>query len=131
MKKSALLTAVGSALLLSACASTGKIAPAYVNPTNYQTLSCDNLSGEVRRVSVLASQTQQEQSSLSATGLGIGITGGRHGIYPTISFGVGKGSNTDTKTARLSKLYGEHDAMVLAGRKKGCAFAQNIKIYGE
>lgn len=130
MKKSALLTAVGSALLLSACASTGKIAPAYVNPTNYQTLSCDNLSEEVRRISVLASQTQQEQSGLSATGLGIGITGGRHGIYPTISFGVGKGSDNN-KTARLSKLYGEHDAMVLAGRKKGCAFAQNIKIYGE
>lgn len=131
MKKSAILTVMGSALLLTACASTGKIAPQYVNPSIYQAQSCESLSDEIRRISLLAEQTKQENSGLSATGLGIGITGGRHGIYPTISFGVGKGSNANNKTARLSKLYGEHDAMVLAGRKKGCAFAQNIKIYGE
>lgn len=129
MKKSALLTAVGSALLLSACASTGKIAPAYVNPTNYQTLSCDNLSGEVRRVSVLASQTQQEQSSLSATGLGIGITGGRHGIYPTISFGVGKANSTNNSNIGLA--LGEKDAIVQSARLKHCSFANSVKLSTE
>lgn len=131
MKKFALLTAVGSALLLSACASTGKIAPSYVNPANYQAQSCDHLAEEVRRIGLLANQTKQEKSGLSSTGLGIGITGGRHGIFPTISFGVGTGGSSSDKTTRLAKLYGEHDAMVVAGRKKGCAFAQTTKIYGE
>lgn len=118
--------------LLAACASTGKIAPAYVNPNNYQTQSCENLSEEVRRVTTLAKQTEQEQTSLSSTGLGIGIVGGSGGIYPSISFGVGTGNqNNNSKKARLSKIYGEHDAMIVAARKKGCEFANHIKIYGE
>lgn len=64
--------------------------------------------------------------------MGIGITGGRGGIYPSISFGVGTGSSTRAaRNNTLARLYGEHDAMVIASRQKNCAFAQNIKIYGE
>lgn len=130
MKKLSLIAVGIGSLLLSACASTGKIVPTYVNPTNYQNQNCDSLSEEVRRISVLAAQTEQQQTSLSSTGLGIGIAGGSNGIYPTISFGLGTG-NGNSKKAKLAKLYGEHDAMVIAARKKGCGFATQLKIYGE
>lgn len=51
---------------------------------------------------------------------------------PSISVGAGLGGGTkQAKTNTLAKLYGEHDAMVVAARQKGCAFAQHIKIYGE
>lgn len=73
-----------------------------------------------------------QNTKLSATGIGIGLVGGRGGIYPSISVGAGLGGGTkQAKTNTLAKLYGEHNAMVVAARQKGCAFAQHIKIYGE
>lgn len=131
MKKT-LIALTAAALTLTGCATTGNIAPQYVSPNNYAAHDCAYLQSEVARVSTLAEKTQNQQTSLSSTGLGIGIAGGRGGIYPTISFGVGSGSSTRAaRTNTLAKLYGEHDAMVIAARQKNCAFAQNIKIYGE
>lgn len=132
MTRTAFFAILGLPLLLTACATThkGSITPQYINPTTYQHQSCDGLSEEIRRVSVLAEQTEKQQTPLSATGVGIGIAAGRGGIYPTISLGIGKGAGSHKK-ATLSKLYGEHDAMVIAARQKGCAFAKTIKIYGE
>lgn len=132
MKKSALLTVVGSALLLSACATTKGITPQYINPTAYDAHTCQSLEQEIARVSRTAAATEKQQVGLSSTGLGIGISAGRGGIYPTISFGVGQSSGaTSSKKATLAKLYGEHDAMVLNARQKGCAFAGGMKVYGE
>lgn len=119
------------ALLLAGCTTTGSIAPQYVSPDKYSSKSCDELSYEINRVSQLATAKEKEQSGLSASGVGIGIAGGRHGIYPTISFGVGKSNSTNNKKNALSTLYGEHDAMVLAARQKNCTYAHQIKIYGE
>lgn len=127
LKSSALIL---SALALSACATTKGIAPQYINPTTYANHSCQSLAQEIERVSKVASQTEKQQSGLSASGIGVGIAAGRGGIYPTISFGVGQ-STSNQKKATLSKLYGEHDAMVVSARQKGCAFADSIKIYGE
>lgn len=120
-----------AALLLAGCAITSSIAPQYVSPDKYSSKSCEELSYEINRVSQLAAAKEKEQSGLSATGVGIGIAGGRHGIYPTISFGVGKSNSTNNKKNALSALYGEHDAMVLAARQKNCTYAHSIKIYGE
>lgn len=86
-----------AALLLAGCATTSSIAPQYVSPDKYSSKSCDELSYEINRVSQLAAAKEKEQSGLSATGVGIGIAGGRHGIYPTISFGVGKSNSANNK----------------------------------
>lgn len=124
--------ALAAAALLTGCASTGNIAPQYVNPSNFQAYSCDQLQAEVDRVGALVKQTQKQQVGLSASGIGIGITGGRGGIYPSISFGVGAGNTQRAaKNNALAKLYGEHDAMIIAARQKSCAFAAGVKIYGE
>ncbi|WP_294035195.1 hypothetical protein [uncultured Moraxella sp.] len=130
--KALFIGAATAALVLTGCASTGKVAPQYVNPTTYQNYDCTALQSEVNRVTALVEQTQNQQVGLSASGVGIGLTGGRHGIYPTISLGMGTGSSQKTaKQNALSRLYGEHDAMIVAARQKGCAFAQGVKIYGE
>lgn len=122
---------LATSLLLSACVSK-TIAPSYVNPSLYHSHSCQSLAEEIRRIESLAAATQQQNTPLSATGIGIGITGGRHGIYPTISMGVGSQSGAiNAKKEKLATLYGQHDAMVIAGRQKGCTFARQIKIYGE
>lgn len=119
-------------LALTGCATTGNIAPQYVSPTNYASHDCAYLQSEVERVTALSEKTKNQQTSLSSTGIGIGIAGGRGGIYPTISFGLGSGtSNRAARTNSLARLYGEHDAMIIAARQKNCAFAQNVKIYGE
>lgn len=119
-------------LALAGCATTGNIAPKYVNPSQYAGHDCISLQNEINRISQAASDLEKRNIGLSATGVGIGIVGGRHGIYPSISFGVGSGSNARAaKRNELSSLYGEHDAMVIAARQKNCQFAQNIKIYGE
>lgn len=130
MKQFTPLIIASLSLALTACA-TKTIAPSYVNPNIYHTHSCQSLSDEIRRIESLAHATEQQNVPLSSTGLGIGIAGNRHGIYPTVSLGVGTGNGSQAKKEKLAKLYGEHDAMVLAGRQKGCGFAHNIKIYGE
>lgn len=131
MMKKFMIAAV-SAVALAGCATTGNITPQYVNPNMYHSYDCTQLQSEVRRVTTLVERAQNEQIGLSASGIGIGVTGSRHGIYPSISWGVGTNSRQRTaKKETLSRLYGEHDAMILAARQKQCAFAQGVKIYGE
>ncbi len=119
------------ATTLVGCATTKNIAPQYINPANYQNYDCQTLHSEVTRITKLADDTKNQRTSL-ATGIGVGIAGGRGGIYPTISIGTGIGSGQrQAKKNTLAKLYGEHDAMIVAARQKKCAFADGIKIYGE
>lgn len=128
MKKAVLLTMVA---VLAGCVSTGNITPQYINPTTYQGHDCQTLQSEVARIGKLVEDTKKQNVSL-ATGVGIGVTAGRGGIYPTISIGTGVGSSQrQAKINTLSRLYGEHDAMVLMARQKQCAFVQGIKVYGE
>ncbi|UTO04605.1 hypothetical protein NKT77_08830 [Moraxella sp. FZLJ2107] len=130
--KALIFGAAAAAVVLTGCASTGKVAPQYINPNTYQSYDCQSLQSEVSRITKLVEQTQNQQVGLSASGIGIGLTGGRHGIYPSISLGMGAGSGQRAaKQNTLSRLYGEHDAMVVSARQKGCAFAQGMKIYGE
>lgn len=120
-------------VILTGCTTfNNKITPQYVNPSAYQNMHCNQLQAEVNRITNLVEQTQKQQVGLTTTGIGIGLTGNQYGIYPTISLGMGT-SNTQksSKNSTLAKLYGEHDAMIIAGRQKSCAFVKNIKIYGE
>ncbi|OOS08369.1 hypothetical protein SAMN02745664_11625 [Moraxella cuniculi DSM 21768] len=127
-----LLAALIASGVLTGCATTGNIAPQYVNPTTYQNYNCEQLQSETARIGALVEKTKKQQLSLSSTGIGIGLAGGRHGIYPTISLGMGTGSGQRAaKNNALAKLYGEHDAMIVAARQKNCSFAEGVKIYGE
>lgn len=128
---SAFLALTASAALLSSCASTGNISPQYIPPSNYQSYNCSALGQEYNRINTYVKQAQQQQSTLSTTGVGVGVSAGRWGISPNISFGVGKSGNTQARDAKLSRLYGERDAVVQSARLKQCDFANGLKIYGE
>lgn len=116
---------------LSGCASTGNVTPQYVPPSTYQNYDCQALAQEYNRVNRYAEAARNKQSTLSASGVGVGISAGRWGISPNISFGLGKSNNTKARDAKLSRLYGERDAIVQSARIQRCSFANGIKIYGE
>lgn len=116
---------------LAGCASTGNITPQYVPPSTYQSYDCQTLNQEYNRVNRYVAAARNEQSTLSSTGVGVGVSAGRWGISPNISFGVGKSNNTKARDAKLSRLYGERDAIIQSARVKRCGFATGIKIYGE
>ena len=125
-----LLATVG-VFALSGCASTGNVTPQYVPPSTYQNYDCQALSQEYNRVNRYVEAARNEQSTFAASGVGVGISAGRWGISPNISFGVGKSNNTKARDAKLSRLYGERDAIVQSARIQRCSFANDIKIYGE
>lgn len=125
------MVAISALLILAGCSAKSAITPQYINPSNYSHHSCDTLAQEIQRIKTLTASHEKQSATLAATGVGIGITGTRHGIYPTISFGVGKSHDNSQKQHTLSRLYGEHDAMVMAARQKNCPFAHSLKIYGE
>lgn len=125
-----LLAAVGI-FGLSGCATSGNLTPQYVPPSTYQNYDCQSLAQEYNRVNRYVDATRNEQSTLSTSGVGVGISAGRWGISPNITFGVGKSGNTQGRDAKLSRLYGERDAIIQSARMQRCSFANGIKIYGE
>lgn len=126
----AMLAAV-SALTLAGCASTGNITPQYIPPSTYQNYDCNGLNQEFIRVNRYIEATQKQQSGFSTSGVGVGVSAGRWGISPNITFGVGRNNNNQGRDAKLSRLFGERDAIVQNARMKRCSFANGIKIYGE
>ncbi|ALF59392.1 hypothetical protein [Psychrobacter urativorans] len=127
----ATLLATAGIFGLTGCASTGNITPQYVPPNTYQSYDCQALNQEYVRVNRYVDATRKEQSTLSTSGVGVGVSAGRWGISPNISFGVGKSGNTQARDAKLSRLYGERDAIIQSARIQRCGFANGIKIYGE
>ena len=129
--RTATLLAATGILALSGCASTGNVTPQYVPPSTYQNYDCQALGQEYNRVNRYVEAARNEQSTFAASGVGVGIAAGRWGISPNISLGVGKSNNTKARDAKLSRLYGERDAIVQSARIQRCSFANSIKIYGE
>ena len=127
----ATLLATAGVFGLSGCASTGNITPQYVPPSTYQGYDCQALNQEYNRVNRYVDAARNEQSTLSASGVGVGVSAGRWGISPNISFGVGQSNNTKARDVKLSRLYGERDAIIQSARIQRCSFANGVKIYGE
>ncbi len=125
------LLATAGIFSLSGCATSGNLAPQYVPPSTYQSYDCQALAEEYNRVERYVEATQKQQSTLSATGVGVGVSAGRWGISPNISFGLGKSNDSRARDAKLSRLYGEADAIIQSARIQRCSFANGIKIYGE
>ena len=116
---------------LSGCATSGNLTPQYVPPSTYQGYNCESLAQEYNRVQRYVEGASKQRSSLSTSGVGVGISAGRWGISPNITFGVGQSNDNKARDAQLSRLYGERDAIVQSARIQRCSFANNLKIYGE
>ena len=121
----------GSMLMLSGCATTGNVSPQYIPPSNYQGYDCPSLSQEYNRIQSYINTESKNYSGLTTTGVGVGVSAGRWGISPNINIGVGKSNNNAARDAKLSRLFGERDAVVQAARMKQCTFAAKLKVYGE
>ncbi|EPF69928.1 hypothetical protein [Acinetobacter rudis] len=126
MKAINLALVAGGVVLLSACATTVK--PTYVSPTQYQSLTCAQLSEEFNRIQTYINNGVQP-AKRTGMGVGLGVGGGYGrggwGIGPTISVNMGQSSNT--KNTELSRLYGQQDALSQAAQFKNCAFVPKRK----
>ena len=63
--------------------------PEYVSANNYQSYDCVALANEYTRVNQYIDANANQRTGLQASGIGIGVSGNRHGIYPTVSVGLG------------------------------------------
>ena len=113
--------------LLSACATTVK--PTYVSPTQYQAMSCSQISGEFYRIQDYINNGVQP-AKRTGVGVGLGLGGGwgrgGWGFGPSISVNMGQSSNT--KNTELSRLYGEQDALSQAAQFKNCPYVPKRQV---
>ena len=115
MKK---LVLVGLMVLISACTT---VKPSYVSPAQYQSWNCMQLQTEYNRIGQYINagiETPKRTGMGVGWGLGGGWGRGGWGFGPTVSVNLGQSSNT--KRTEKSKLLGQQDAIVQAGRFKGC-----------
>lgn len=119
MKRLYWMPVLAASMLLGACASTVK--PAYVSPTQYQSLNCQQLQAEYNRIQQYIDngvQTPKRTGVGVGVGLGGGWSKGGWGFGPSISVNMGQSMNT--KNTELANVLGQQDAIVQAARFKGC-----------
>ena len=119
MKRLYWLPVLATTLFLGACAST--VTPAYVSPTQYQSLNCQQLQAEYNRIQHYIDNGVQTPKR-TGVGVGVGLGGGwgkgGWGVGPSISVNMGQSMNT--KNTELANVLGQQDAIVQAAKFKGC-----------
>ena len=124
MKRLYWMPVLAASMLLGACASTVK--PAYVSPTQYQSLNCQQLQAEYNRIQQYIDNGVQTPKR-TGVGVGVGLGGGwgkgGWGFGPSISVNMGQSMNT--KNTELANVLGQQDAIVQAARFKGCPIIVN------
>ena len=119
MKRLYWMPVLAASVLLGACASTVK--PAYVSPTQYQSLNCQQLQAEYNRIQQYIDNGVQTPKR-TGVGVGVGLGGGwgkgGWGFGPSISVNMGQSMNT--KNTELANVLGQQDAIVQAAKFKGC-----------
>jgi hypothetical protein len=110
------VTALSIAAALSSCASKPQdIEAAYVSPTLYESLTCDQLREEATAVSaraIAASGAQQKKADNDAVAVGVGVVI----FWPALFFAKGDGATA----AEVSRLKGEMKAIEMASLKNNC-----------
>ena len=119
MKRLYWMPVLAASMLLGACAS--KVKPAYMSPTQYQSLNCQQLQAEYNRIQQYIDNGVQTPKR-TGVGVGVGLGGGwgkgGWGFGPSISVNMGQSMNT--KNTELANVLGQQDAIVQAARFKGC-----------
>lgn len=125
MKRS-IAAALCAAMTVTACASSpDDIQGQYVSPLQYQSLTCEQIEGELRgisdRVATLTGQQRRRASQDKwATGVGLVI------FWPALFF-LMRGDKAD----ELARMKGEYEALVAAGQQKNCAATQEAATAAE
>jgi hypothetical protein len=107
---------VALAAFTSACATApSSITASYVSPLQYQTFSCEQLAVESQRLGARVAEVtgqQQAKANSDTTAMAVGMVL----FWPALFF-LGSGQD---KSAELSRLKGEYDAMQQAANQKNC-----------
>lgn len=107
---------IASVALLASCASkSADIAAAYVSPTLYQNLTCEQLALEAQTVSsraIAASGAQDKKAGQDQAAMAVGLVL----FWPAMFLTKGDGA----QAAEVSRLKGEMQAIEDASRRKGC-----------
>jgi hypothetical protein len=111
--------ALACAALLGACASKPKsIDAAYVTPTKYEDLSCDQIAHERTAVEYRAQilhRTLKKRATGDALKMGVGAAL----FLPTLFFIKGNGA----KAAEFAHLKGDYAALRINAEQRGCGIA--------
>lgn len=104
--------------LLSGCATASQdIAPAYVSPAQYSSMSCEQIGAEVNRVQLRVTelsgkQDRERQKDQAAAGVGLIL------FAPAALFMIGGDHKSE-----IAQLKGQHNALRDAAAQKRCAMA--------
>jgi len=91
--------------------SANRIEPIYVAPHQYQSLSCDEIAGEARRLA-------RSAAAMARAPRGSAEPGPNVIVWPTMDF-----AKTDREvTSALGRLKGAFDALVMTANQKSCGF---------
>ena len=105
-----------AAVALSGCAKKAEsITAAYVSPTPYMALSCEQLAEEAKVISsraAAAAGVQDDKANKDAAVTAVGMVV----FWPALFFLGGDGASV----AEVSRLKGEMQAIEDASRRKGC-----------
>ncbi len=96
-------------LSVAGCGPSNKIEPIYISPDQYQSLSCDEIAGEARRVAFSAAAVAGAPAASAEPG-------DKVIVWPALT-----SAKTGNETASaLGRLKGEFDALVLTATQKNC-----------
>jgi hypothetical protein len=105
-----------TAVSLAGCASkSADIAPVYVSPLQYQSLTCQQLAAEGQRIAAAAATAAGQQDS-QATKDAVATTVGVLIVWPALFLIQGDKQNA----AQLAQLKGQMDAIEQVSIQKNC-----------
>lgn len=113
----AVVALTSTAMLLTGCATASSgIATAYVSPMQFQSYDCQQVSGEMQRISVRVNQLagrldKAAENDKALVGVGVLL------FWPAL-FALG---GTKEQEAEYARLRGEYDALQKVGNEKKCS----------
>jgi hypothetical protein len=111
---------VAALVLATGCSTASKdIATAYVSPTPYQALGCDQLAVESARIQTRSQQLVSRLDKAAENDKAIMVVGAVL-FWPAL-FALG---GTKEQEAEFARLKGENDAVQAAVNVKGCSLAK-------
>lgn len=126
MKRKSVLGALGLLFVAGCASSPDDMQRAYVSPTQFAPLGCEQLSGELERVSTRKVELYKQLKNTSdndAVQMGVGLIL----FWPTLFFLEG---GDGPQAAEYSRLLGEEDAIEKTMVQKNCSAAL-IKVKKE
>lgn len=118
------IVCLSAAIALSGCATSSKdVATSYVSPMQYQSYSCNQLSGEMQRVQVRVNQLSSRLDEAASNDKTIGVVGAIL-FWPAL-FALG---GTKQQEAEYARLKGEYDAAQQSAVMKNCPGAISTTV---